>query len=125
MNEQIVAIGSDWRLEPKINNLQIFSRQPENICQAMADLAGGKRYKLGTRISRYISCQDGQYGGLTTGDAIVALTPAQADAAQRLIDAIQAYAVEVAEAATLRESHFLLKLANGEATVADYERRIK
>lgn len=120
----VIALGGRWRYGkglPVVHGASAGNR----MIAAIARITGAERLSfsdLRSSAIRFIHCSPGDYSSPEGGYRVV--TPGQADALQELGDAIAEWTVSLVQAARQEEQSFLVKLASGEATVQDYEKRV-
>jgi len=122
-----IALGDAWRVEGGLFDLSFPGKNDSvsRITRAMAAATGTEKLRhsdLRARVDRCVHYSAYDLGDPVGGYRLV--TPAQADALQDLGDAIVAYVSSMVQAARKGEQSFLVKLASGEATVQDYEKRV-
>jgi len=117
-----VMLGSDWLDDSRVPQVH---KMPYDLLkkmqEAIGSLSGGPNYPTFSRHSRAVGCAR---SSAHTGRSWVGMTTEQADAAQTLSDGIQELIVLFSNIVAQRELSFLTKMASGEASVEDYEKRI-
>lgn len=121
--EVVVMVGSDWLYDSRLPQVHTLTRELVNgMRDAICKLSGGSLYQPFTAHQRTVACNRPE--DRHTGRAWVGMSTEQADAAEKLSDGIRTLLRLVADASRKQELSFVVKLASGEATVADYENRI-